>query len=427
MIFSFNTEILLTIINITIASLKFFNGKFNKKTFFAYASMVMPIYCTLSYFNNFILLAVFIIYSYPFLIIKNVNYKNIFFIITSIQGITLFLTSLFLLIFQCFSNSNTLIRFIIMFISNCSITVILLTTSKSFFINKIKPLINFIPTSLKIYTIISLHIVSVITIIIEIMADYLTIFKMYYNLVEALILGIIIIFIIPFSLLISNTASKQCYKKLNDINKKYLEIQLSHYQELSSSFIELREFKHNYKNQLIILQAYLDNNNITAAQQYLGNSFNLITEFDHFETGNYILDAILNEKLKVATQNNIQIIVEGTSSFNKIPPEIICIIFGNALDNALEACCRLENYTKVIRITLKQQNNIFHINITNPYSGNLYNTTSNIISTTKSDSKTLGFGLISIKKAVEKYGGNIKISGDGKLFTLSIIFLNNNF
>lgn len=314
-----------------------------------------------------------------------------------------------------------------MFISNCSITVILLTTSKSFFINKIKPLINFIPTSLKIYTIISLHIVSVITIIIEIMADYLTIFKMYYNLVEALILGIIIIFIIPFSLLISNTASKQCYKKLNDINKKYLKIQLSHYQELSSSFIELREFKHNYKNQLIILQAYLDNNNITAAQQYLGNSFNLITEFDHFETGNYILDAILNEKLKVATQNNIQIIVEGTSSFNKIPPEIICIIFGNALDNALEACCRLENYTKVIRITLKQQNNIFHINITNPYSGNLYNTTSNIISTTKSDSKNHGFGLISIKKAVEKYGGNIKISGDGKLFTLSIIFLNNNF
>lgn len=66
MIFSFNTEILLTIINITIAILKFFNGKFNKKTFFAYASMVMPIYCTLSYFNNFILLAVFIIYSYPF-------------------------------------------------------------------------------------------------------------------------------------------------------------------------------------------------------------------------------------------------------------------------------------------------------------------------------------------------------------------------
>lgn len=258
------------------------------------------------------------------------------------------------------------------------------------------------------------------------MADHLTMVKEHYNLLEAMFLGIIIICIISYPLLLSSTVSNQYYKKLNNINKKQLEIQLSHYQKLSNKFIELQEFKHDYKNQLIILQAYLDNNNITAAQQYLGDSFSLIKEFDNFKTGNYIVDAILNEKLKVATQNNVQILVKGTTSFNKISPDILCIIFGNALDNALEACFKFKDYTKVITVTLKEQNNIFYINITNPYSGNRYNSTSNIISTTKADSQNHGFGLISIKKAVEKYGGSIKISGDGKLFTLSIL-LNNNF
>jgi len=105
----------------------------------------------------------------------------------------------------------------------------------------------------------------------------------------------------------------------------------------------------------------------------------------------------------------------------KILSTDLAIILGNALDNAIEACSKLNNKEKIIQLFIQPQNETIIITVKNPVIEDI--DTLNFTST-KPYSKWHGYGIISMKEIAAKYGGNIALTCTNHLFTVSAI-LNN--
>ena len=103
-----------------------------------------------------------------------------------------------------------------------------------------------------------------------------------------------------------------------------------------------------------------------------------------------------------------------------VEPIDMCIIFGNALDNAIEACDRTDVENKIISITIICRDEAVLCKVVNtaPKSDN------SLLKTSKSDKQNHGFGLENIKTALSKYNANPSIE---RSFGIPPIFSSNSF
>lgn len=98
-------------------------------------------------------------------------------------------------------------------------------------------------------------------------------------------------------------------------------------------------------------------------------------------------------------------------------------LFGNIIDNAIDAVMRLDDKEKRnINVIVKNVNSFVSIEVRNYYSGEIKIDENGLPVTTKADKNYHGFGFKSICMVVEKYGGDIKVSADSEIFTLSVMF-----
>ena len=78
------------------------------------------------------------------------------------------------------------------------------------------------------------------------------------------------------------------------------------------------------------------------------------------------LDFLLNRKKEEAEKKNIKIeIMSRLGKFNIVEEDAVAL-FGNAIDNAIESCERLEGGTKWIKISIQSIKDMNFIKITNP-------------------------------------------------------------
>ncbi len=231
---------------------------------------------------------------------------------------------------------------------------------------------------------------------------------------------IIICIIVP--ILITSSLTNTYLKKQNEVFERELKAQAEHYIALSESNKELRRFKHDFKNLRIgITQALQSNDNDLALEMiencqndFIGSTENIIK----FNTGNGIVDAILHEKQKIASEINATITFEGFLPQNIFSPTDLCVIFGNTLDNATEACERLpENQAKTISVSVNCIGGIAFISITNPVSEKI-DVINNTVQTTKKNRDKHGFGLYSLEKIAKKYNGKMDIISKDNSFTV---------
>ena len=92
----------------------------------------------------------------------------------------------------------------------------------------------------------------------------------------------------------------------------------------------------------------------------------------------------------------------------------LCVIFSNALDNAIESCGKIGGH-KVIDIKLNIQQGYQFISISNPT-----NEENDDLKTTKDDKIHHGFGINNIRNSVNKHNGTFDINNGNGLFCLNI-------
>ena len=199
----------------------------------------------------------------------------------------------------------------------------------------------------------------------------------------------------------------------------HLKEQIKHLDEIVVTQNQIKKFKHDFLNYEIGLKSYLESKDCDGAISYLnslsdnfGNSENII------ETGNAALDAILSAKKAIAESKGILFTTQ-IQIPKKLDVEAIdmCIIFGNAIDNAIEACEKIKDKSKKIDLTLICQDKRVFCKITNT----IAERPNNIFKTSKSDTQNHGFGLDNIKTSLAKYNSEPTITQTNDEFIIKFI------
>lgn len=201
-----------------------------------------------------------------------------------------------------------------------------------------------------------------------------------------------------------------------------LESQLRHYEDIMEKNRKLREFRHDYRNNLFAINALLNKSEVEEAKEYIsGMNDTLDMTYSRFMTGNFLADAILTEKAIIAENKGIKLDFDGKIPHNLIANNDLCTILANAIDNAIrgaEGC----SDAKII-VSSHESDGALKIIVRNTVLRKV-EIKDNTIKTTKSDSDNHGFGLNAIKAAAHKYDGFMVLDCDDRYFTLkTILFL----
>lgn len=141
-------------------------------------------------------------------------------------------------------------------------------------------------------------------------------------------------------------------------------------------------------------------------------------------TGNPVLDVILTTKERACADRGITFtavadgsLLSGMSSMD------IASLFGNALDNAIEATSKLPKCEqRLIKLALYEQNHFIVIRVENYYDSRLKKDAEGNLRTTKRDDQHRhGFGVKSIRHIAQQYGGEVTIRTEDHWFVLTAL------
>lgn len=141
------------------------------------------------------------------------------------------------------------------------------------------------------------------------------------------------------------------------------------------------------------------------------------------ETGNKLLDVLLTEKSLYCEQNKIAIscMADGKKLDFMEDIDIYCM-FGNLLDNALDAVKKIEpNERRIVDLSVREKDGIILVQEENYFDGVLEFVDGLPVSTKKEDKNYHGFGMHSLCMIVRKYGGVLTASALDDIFRLNIM------
>lgn len=192
-----------------------------------------------------------------------------------------------------------------------------------------------------------------------------------------------------------------------------------------TSEANLRALHHDMKNHLLVIQEMARKDGDMRVIEYTKSLMPCFSDYEHWvQTGNELLDGLLNEKVHEAETEQINVtIAMDFRSISYINDVDLCTIFGNAVDNAIEACKKVHPPEKrFLNIKSSQAAGSLFVSIQNCYAEQLH-FQSGIPLTTKAQPLMHGFGLPNIRNTMSKYHGilNIDIRQE-QCFTLTLIF-----
>ena len=250
-----------------------------------------------------------------------------------------------------------------------------------------------------------------------------------------IVLTSLIMFILTFSIiaLILQGNKKSYYHAMAVMNEYYLEAEVAHFEAYQKKQVETRRIRHDMKSHLQSLEYLLNEKDYEGAKEYLHEIGIEVKELTtDINTGNSIVDAIINEKQQTAWMYYITIQTEGrfVEAFH-IKPVDLCTIFANALDNAIEATKEITDMGKrVIEIQIKSQGQFLCVVFENPINHTRESKENYIGSTSKKDTINHGFGLLNIQNAIKKYHGTMEMKIEQKnameYFILQIVMILNS-
>ena len=195
----------------------------------------------------------------------------------------------------------------------------------------------------------------------------------------------------------------------------YAEMNRQYYESMKQQHFEIRRLKHDLSNHLHTI-LFLPDAEKEDYITHLLESPGLTQKMDY--CGDQTVNAVLSVKEQIMQQQDISLRLK-----LDIPGELpfanadICVLFANALDNAIESCIRFPGKQRFIEITARHQKGILAFSIKNPASVSL-EAGNRLPSTTKSDTRNHGYGLRSIEEIVTYYHGSLEVNSADHVFEL---------
>lgn len=184
---------------------------------------------------------------------------------------------------------------------------------------------------------------------------------------------------------------------------------------------ELREFKHDLKNYLLPLQEAME----TMPQSEMVKVWKKINQKIEdvqtlIQTGNSYVDSMINTKITLARSEKVDVKCTILRKMEGIDDLEFCTVFGNLMDNAIEAERKVTGKKEII-IFVEEKMGYLRLEIQNKIEKSVLNENSSL-NTTKKDTSSHGIGHKSVKRTMEKVGGALKYYETGDLFCAEAVF-----
>lgn len=186
---------------------------------------------------------------------------------------------------------------------------------------------------------------------------------------------------------------------------------------------ELREVRHDIKNQYAYMQSMLEDGRYDDLRSYFNELVGTFSKplYDSVESGNPVVDSVLNLELSKAREAGLRLEVRAAvPSDLPFPQSALLGLFCNVIDNAVEACVREGFSDASVEVVVGMQGNYMFFNVSNPT--NKTSVPSKGGQTEKDDKELHGYGMRIIRKIVKKYSGYYRcFVRDGKFVFESLL------
>ena len=222
----------------------------------------------------------------------------------------------------------------------------------------------------------------------------------------SLFIGIGLIAINVFTyILMKRISDKNLEREKLLLDKAQNEIYFAQLTEYEKQFNEMHKIRHDIKNHLQCIAALISESNDEKAMLYIDDIIENKLDFgyNHINTGNKVVDAVINMKLLQCKKDKIITVVHINKFDTYVEDTDMCALLSNIFDNAIEAS-RKESEHKEIQIEIMPKKGYVNIVIKNAISSSVLEKNPEL-KTTKSDTTIHGVGMRSINEIVKKYDG----------------------
>lgn len=192
------------------------------------------------------------------------------------------------------------------------------------------------------------------------------------------------------------------------------------YEEIKTIYLNMRGWRHDYHNHIQVLKAHMAMGQLDALAGYLDTLEEDLSQVDTYvKSGNLMVDAVLNSKLSLARQREIALHCAA-----ELPEQLpvgdvdLCVILGNLLDNAMEACEKIPQEGRFLRVYCAVVKNQLYLSVQNSAREELDFDERNYISKKRGNH---GLGMKRVKVLVDKYQGFLNLQNQPGIFAAEVL------
>lgn len=195
--------------------------------------------------------------------------------------------------------------------------------------------------------------------------------------------------------------------------------QKKHHQLLLENAAAIKAQRHDLRHQLAVLRSYSEDADSAKLTGYINTLIADIPAEQGSYCENAAVNAIVSHYAGLAKKNGIALSIKLTvpAHTEQITDASLCVLFGNLLENAIEACARMTEGEKFIRLHSRLQFDTLTITMDNSFDGKVARRGERFVSSKRNE---LGTGLASITAVAEKRGGGARFEAKGLVFLSSV-------
>lgn len=199
-----------------------------------------------------------------------------------------------------------------------------------------------------------------------------------------------------------------------------LQQQKLYYSSMTADLEYARRQRHDMKHHLSTIAHYIETENLDGLRKYCGE-LEKKDEMHHLlpYSGNSAADGVLYHYIQCCKQQKIRFSFQGVLHTGNIADTDLCVLLGNALDNAL-AGCQTAPGDRFLCVAAQSEEHLLSILVQNSFDGTVRLSQTGALMSRKRHDR-VGVGIQSMRTVCEHYGGTLEQSWTDDTFTLCIL------
>lgn len=217
------------------------------------------------------------------------------------------------------------------------------------------------------------------------------------------------------------------YKYESEFKGDIMKANSEHFKSTIDNYEEFRRQRHDFKGHMVVMYDHVKKKNYAALDEYMSEIYGNYVLSDTTIHVNYeTADSVLNYFANKAEQEGVDFKCDGRfRSKITMSPFQLCTCFYNLLNNALEACRKIESGEKIILVTIRSFRGTLVLSFENSVAGPVEKSYWATGASSKTNSKAHGLGLLNVKNVIEELEGQMIFKNietdNGSRFRVEII------